>query len=86
MPQGNGKDIEKYCKSIIEILENDEKCKMAFIECQDFYWVWIMKSKFQIVNHLKKNDYRNYIKRNWVSIFRDAKAEYFSQVIELELI
>lgn len=36
VPQGNGKDIEKYCKSIIEILENDEKCKMAFIECQDF--------------------------------------------------
>lgn len=36
VPQGNGKDIEKYCKSIIEILENDEKCKIAFIECQDF--------------------------------------------------
>lgn len=36
VPQMNGKDIEKYCKSIIDVLENGEKCKKAFIQCQDF--------------------------------------------------
>ena len=36
VPQMNGRDIEKYCESIITVLEDDEKCKQSFIECQNF--------------------------------------------------
>lgn len=36
VPQTNGKDIEKYCRSIIDVLEDDEKSKNIFLECQDF--------------------------------------------------
>lgn len=34
LPQMNGKDIEKYCNTILNTLIDEEKAKEAFMECQ----------------------------------------------------